>query len=46
MAPLLHDPSGVCDPEVRYIVVLRPAEDELAGAGPLGIDGIVARSVS
>jgi transcriptional regulator with GAF, ATPase, and Fis domain len=44
-APLLHDVSGVCDPESRYLVVIRPVEDELedVGAGvPTGFGGLIA----
>src|SRR5437870_1773797 len=43
-APLQHDPSGVCDPEVRYIVVLRPAVEDTEVAGPTGFGGVIARS--
>jgi len=46
-APLIHDASGVCDPESQYLVVLRPAEDEEGGttvAAPTGFGGIIARS--
>lgn len=44
-APLLGDPHGVCDPEARYLVVLRPA-DEAAGeaTGPIAGFGLIARS--
>jgi len=45
-APLQHDPSGVCDPEVRYIVVLRPAEEDFDSAGPTAFGGVIARSHS
>ena len=45
-APLQHDPSGVCDPEVRYIVVLRPAEEDPEAAGPTAFGGVIARSRS
>ncbi|MBK6690033.1 MAG: sigma-54-dependent Fis family transcriptional regulator [Deltaproteobacteria bacterium] len=38
--PLLHPPSGPCTPGVEYLVVLRPAEEELtlpqAGLGLVG----------
>jgi transcriptional regulator with PAS, ATPase and Fis domain len=43
-APLRHDPSRVCDPEVCYIVVLRPAEQDVEAAGPTGFGGVIARS--
>ncbi len=43
-APLQHDPSGVCDPQVRYIVVLRPAEEDAEAAGPTAFGGVIARS--
>ena len=43
-APLQHDAAGVCDPQVRYLVVLRPAEDDPIVAGPTVFGGIIARS--
>ncbi|HUJ25686.1 MAG TPA: sigma 54-interacting transcriptional regulator [Myxococcales bacterium] len=43
VAPLQHDASGVCDPEVRYLVVLRPAEED-ASTGPTAFGGVIARS--
>ena len=46
-APLVHDSSGICDPDSRYLVVLRPVEDELedVGAGvPTGFGGLIAAS--
>jgi DNA-binding NtrC family response regulator len=33
-APLQHDPQGVCDPAARYILVMRPAEEESASLYP------------
>ena len=44
-APLLHDRLGVCDPDARYLVVLRP-EDESAieARGPIAGFGLIARS--
>ena len=44
-APLQHDPEGVCDPEARYILVLRPADDEPADvSGPTAGFGVIWRS--
>ncbi len=44
VAPLRHDPLGVCDREVSYIVVIRPAEEAEGDAAPTGFGGLVARS--
>jgi transcriptional regulator with GAF, ATPase, and Fis domain len=44
-APLQHDPHGVCPGDARYLVVLRPAEEEPAeSSGPLAACGLVIRS--
>ena len=44
-APLLRDRHGVCDPEARYLVVLRPADEATEEAsGPIGGFGLIARS--
>jgi transcriptional regulator with GAF, ATPase, and Fis domain len=44
-APLLRDRYGVCDPEARYLVVLRPADDATVEAsGPIAGFGLIARS--
>ncbi len=44
-APLVPDASGACDPAARYLVVLRPAEEDPAAAtGPGSFGGMVARS--
>ena len=46
-APLLHDERGVCGPEARYLVVIRPADEEpSAAAGPIAGFGLVGRSES
>ena len=46
-APLLHDPYGVCDPTARYLVVIRPEEeDPTAAPGPTALGGMIARSGS
>jgi transcriptional regulator with PAS, ATPase and Fis domain len=47
-APFVPDESGICDPRVKFIIVLRPAEeDPLSGtAGPTVFFGMVARSAS
>jgi len=44
-APLKHDRFGVCDPEARYLVVMRPADEATVEAsGPIGGFGLIARS--
>ena len=44
-APLQPDPYGVCARDARYIVVLRPADDEPAEPpGPMAAFGVVSRS--
>jgi len=44
-APLLADRHGVCDPEARYLVVMRPADDStLQASGPIAGFGLIARS--
>jgi transcriptional regulator with PAS, ATPase and Fis domain len=47
-APFVHDERGVCDPRVRYVLVLRPAEeDPLSGTvAPTTFFGMVARSAT
>ncbi len=45
VAPLLRDRHGVCDPEARYLVVLRPADESTEEAsGPIAGFGLIARS--
>ena len=46
VAPFLADENGVCDPEVAYIIILRPAEDDASiGTGaPTVFSGMIARS--
>jgi transcriptional regulator with PAS, ATPase and Fis domain len=46
VAPFQADDLGICDPRVKYVVVLRPAEeDSFAGtAAPTVFFGMVARS--
>jgi transcriptional regulator with GAF, ATPase, and Fis domain len=44
-APLLHDDSGICDPDARYLVVMRPADEATVEAsGPIAGFGLIARS--
>ncbi len=44
-APLQRDRYGVCDPEARYLVVLRPAEDAaVEAADAVAGSGLFARS--
>ena len=45
VAPLVHDAYGVCDAQAHYLVVIRPAEEEVgAAAGPTVLGGMIARS--
>ena len=45
VAPLLRDRHGVCDPEARWLVVLRPADEStVEAAGPIAGFGLIARS--
>jgi transcriptional regulator with GAF, ATPase, and Fis domain len=47
VAPLQHDPYGVCDPEAAYLVVIRPADEESrAATGPMAGFGLVGRSLA
>jgi DNA-binding NtrC family response regulator len=45
-APFVPDPRSGCDPRVRYIVVVRPAEDDLSAglSAPTAVGGFIARS--
>ncbi len=44
-APLLADDSGICDPLVRYLILLRPAdEEEECPDAPVFCSGVVACS--
>ena len=44
-APLLRDRYGICDPDARYLVVLRPADEATVEAsGPIGGFGLISRS--
>lgn len=47
-APLQNEASGVCDPRVKYIVVVLPAEDEhfSASTAPTVLSGLIARSTA
>jgi len=45
VAPLRHDPYGVCDPEAAYLLVIRPADEEsTAATGPVAGFGLIGRS--
>jgi len=45
VAPLRHDIAGACDPQISYIVVLRPAEEEAEEAdAPMTFGGLIGRS--
>ncbi len=44
-ATLQHDQYGVCDPEARYLLVMRPADEEAVGTtGPIAGFGVIGRS--
>jgi transcriptional regulator with GAF, ATPase, and Fis domain len=44
-APLQRDRFGVCDPDARYLVVMRPADEATEEAsGPIAGFGLIARS--
>ena len=47
-APLQNDPTGACDPRVRYVVVILPAEDDhfAATTAPTILSGLIARSTA
>jgi transcriptional regulator with GAF, ATPase, and Fis domain len=46
VAPIAPDPTGLCDPQVAFVIVLRPADEgeDLAGEAPTMFAGLVARS--
>jgi transcriptional regulator with PAS, ATPase and Fis domain len=45
-APFKPDPRGICDPNVAYVVIVRPAEDDttIGTASPIVFAGMIARS--
>ena len=45
-APLHHDDQGICDPDVAYVIIARPAEEDPATgtSSPVGFAGMIARS--
>ena len=44
-APLPDEPSRICDPRMRYVILLRPAEeDEMCSAAPAFYSGAIASS--
>jgi transcriptional regulator with PAS, ATPase and Fis domain len=45
-APLVHDSNGICDPNVAYVIIVRPAEEDpsTGTASPVGFSGMIARS--
>lgn len=44
-APLISDHSEICDPRVRYLILLRPADEELTCASaPVYYSGVIACS--
>jgi DNA-binding NtrC family response regulator len=42
-APFCPEPGAVCDPRVAFVIVLRPAEEDL-GAPPSPFPGLIGRS--
>lgn len=45
-APFKADPRGICDPNVAYVIIVRPAEDDasIGTAAPTAFSGMIARS--
>ncbi|HEX7681300.1 MAG TPA: sigma 54-interacting transcriptional regulator [Thermoanaerobaculia bacterium] len=45
-APFKPDSRGICDPNVAYVIIVRPAEDDpsTGTASPTGFAGMIARS--
>jgi len=45
-APFRRDGQGICDPNVAYVIIVRPAEDDpsTGTASPVGFAGMIARS--
>jgi len=48
VAPFVADAVNACDPRVRYVLVVRPAEDDagIALGAPIAVGGFIARSPS
>ena len=46
VAPFKHDRGGICDPNVAYLMMVRPAEEDPSNgtASPVGFSGMIARS--
>jgi len=46
VAPLVDHPEGICDPQIAFIVVMRPATDDpnLTPEAPSGFAGVIANS--
>ena len=44
VAPLQRDPHGVCPGDARYLVVIRPAEEEPSPSGAMAACGLISRS--
>ncbi len=47
-APLLPDPVATCDPRIRYVIVVLPAEEDhfAAASAPAILSGLIARSTA
>ncbi len=47
-APFTADDRGICDPNVAYVIIVRPAEEDpsVGTAAPTGFAGMIARSAA
>ncbi|MCC7143456.1 MAG: sigma 54-interacting transcriptional regulator [Candidatus Eisenbacteria bacterium] len=45
-APFRPEPGAVCDLRVAYVVVLRPATEDITASSPSGVPGLIGRSAA
>jgi len=43
-APVVHESSNICDPRMKYVVLLRPAEEEICTNAPMFFSDAIACS--